>query len=267
MSSQAGNTSDGSHFTLSAAVNHNSPMPYYAQVKEALRDRIERGEWHAGEQIPGEPELCQIFGVSRTVIRQALTELVYEALIVREKGKGTFVAEPKITESLAQRLTGFYEDMASRGEPPISRVLKQQLTPATEKVAGYLNVPVGASLVEIERLRFIHEEPLVLVTTYVPLEKCPGLLTADLTRQSLYAFMEQNCGLVIAHGRRTLEAVGAAPRESELLQVPVGAPLMLLNSVCALEDGTPIEYYHALHRGDRSRFDAELLRVIQPLAV
>ena len=255
------------HLPSTAAVNHSSPMPYYAQVKEALRERIERGEWRPGEQIPGEPELCQIFGVSRTVIRQALMELVFEGLIVREKGKGTFVAEPKITESLAQRLTGFYEDMASRGNPPVSRVLRQQIVGAVEKVAGYLNVPVATQLVEIERLRYINEEPLVLVTTYVPHALCPRLLEADLTRQSLYTWMEREYGLVIARGRRTLEAVAATPRESELLQVPVGAPLMLLNSVCVLEDGAPVEYYHALHRGDRSRFDAELLRVIQPSAI
>ncbi len=258
--------SNSVYLPLSAAVNHSSPMPYYAQVKEALRERVERGEWRPGEQIPGEPELCQIFGVSRTVIRQALMELVFEGLIVREKGKGTFVAEPKITESLAQRLTGFYEDMASRGTPPVSRVLRQQLSEAVAKVAGYLNVPVGEPLVEIERLRFINEEPLVLVTTYVPYALCPKLLEADLTRQSLYTWIESEYAMVIASGRRTLEAVAAAPRESELLQVPVGAPLMLLNSVCVLENGTPIEYYHALHRGDRSRFDAELLRVIQPSA-
>lgn len=266
MNPSPGNGAASVYLPPSAAVNHSSPMPYYAQVKDALRERIERGEWRPGEQIPGEPELCQVFGVSRTVIRQALTELVFEGLIVRAKGRGTFVAEPKITESLAQRLTGFYEDMAGRGNPPVSRVLKQQLTPALEKIAGYLNVQVGTQLVEIERLRFINEEPLVLVTTYIPHLRCPGLLDADLTRQSLYTWMENACGLVIARGRRTLEAVAAAPRESELLQVPVGAPLMLLNSICALEDGTPIEYYHALHRGDRSRFDAELLRVIQPNA-
>lgn len=247
-----------------SAVDHNSPVPYYAQVKETLRERIERGEWRPGEQIPGEPELCQLFGVSRTVIRQALTELGFEGLIVRAKGKGTFVAEPKITESLAQRLTGFYEDMAGRGAPPVSRVLQQQLAPATDRIAGYLGLAPGAPVVVIERLRFVNSEPLVLVISFVPHARCPHALDADLTHQSLYALMESECGLLIARGRRTLEAVAAGPRESELLQVPVGAPLMLLNSVALLDDGTPIEYYQALHRGDRSRFDAELLRVNDP---
>jgi GntR family transcriptional regulator len=242
-------------------VDHSSALPYYAQVKDALREAIDSGEWKPGEQIPGEPELCTLFGVSRTVVRQALTELAYEGLIVRAKGKGTFVAEAKITESLAQRLTGFYEDMAERGHPTVSRVLKQQVTPASTRIAGFLELEVGASVIEIERLRFVQNEPLVLVTTYVPFDICPGLLHTDLTRQSLYGVMERQCNIVIARGRRAFEAVGATQREAELLQVERGAPLMLLDSVSCNEEGTPVEYFHALHRGDRSRFEADLLRV------
>ena len=243
------------------AVDHTSPVPYYAQVKEALRGRIERGDWKPGDQLPGEPELCTMFDVSRTVIRQALTELMYEGLIVRAKGKGTFIAEPKISENLAQKLTGFYQDMADRGHPPVSRILKQEVTPANAKVASFLQLEPDTATIEIERLRFVKDEPIVLVTTYLPYARCPELLKADLTRQSLYAVIEQHCGLVITRGHRTLEAVAANQRESELLQIEIGAPLMLLDSVSYLEDGSPIEYYHALHRGDRSRFEAELIRV------
>jgi GntR family transcriptional regulator len=95
-------------------VDQNSPIPYYVQVKEALRQRIQQGEWMRGDQLPVDLELCQMFGVSRTVIRQALNELVNEGLVIRRKGKGTFVAEPKIGESLVQKLTGFYQDMVDR---------------------------------------------------------------------------------------------------------------------------------------------------------
>ena len=67
--------------------------------------------------------------------------------------------------------------------------------------------------------------------------------------------MEQHLGLVISRGHRTLEAVSANQREADLLQVEMGAPLMLLDSVSYLDDGTPIEYYDVLHRGDCSRFE------------
>ena len=99
-------------------------------MKEALTDCIEQYRWKPGDQLPGEPELCLMFDVSRTVIRQALGEMEHEGLIVRTKGKGTFVAQPKIMENLAQKLTGFYQDMADRGSPPVSQVLKQHVVPA-----------------------------------------------------------------------------------------------------------------------------------------
>jgi GntR family transcriptional regulator len=247
--------------SLSTAVDRSSPIPYYVQVKEALREHIEHGDWQPGDQLPGEPELCRIFDVSRTVIRQALREMEYEGLIVRAKGKGTFVAEPKIVESLVQKLTGFYQDMVARGHTPVSQVLKQEVTPASPKVAARLNLEPGTPVIEIERLRFVQDEPIVLVTTYLPYALCPKILHEDLSHQSLYALLEKQYGLVIARGHRTLEAVPANEYAARLLQVKKGAPLILLDSVSYLNDGTPIEYYDALHRSDRSRFEVELIRI------
>jgi GntR family transcriptional regulator len=242
-------------------VDQNSPIPYYVQVKEALRQRIQQGEWMRGDQLPVDLELCQMFGVSRTVIRQALNELVNEGLVIRRKGKGTFVAEPKIGESLVQKLTGFYQDMVDRGHAPVSRVLKQEATPASPLVAAFLEIAPGTPVIEIERVRFVQDEPIVLVTTYMPQVLCPELLNEDLTHQSLYAYLERRYNLVTVRGHRTLEAVPANEYEANLLQVKRGAPLILLDSVSYLEDGTPLEYYHALHRGDRSKFEVELLRI------
>ena len=246
---------------LFGRVDHKSPLPYYVQVKEALREQILHGDWKVGDQLPGEGELCEVFEVSRTVIRQALKELVYEGLIVRQKGKGTFVAEPKISESLVQRLTGFHQDMVDRGYTPTSQVLTQQAARASPKVAAYLEIKAGSQVIEIERLRYVQGEPITLVTTYLPYTLCPKLLHEDLSQQSLYTILEEKCGLVITRGHRTLEAVPASEREAHLLQVEKGAPLIKLDSVSYLEDGTPLEYYLALHRGDRSRFEVELVRI------
>lgn len=242
-------------------VDQESPIPYYVQVKNSLHELIQAGEWKPDDQLPGEMELCEIFNVSRTVIRQALNEMVHEGLVFRRKGKGTFVAEPKIQESLVQRLTGFYQDMAERGHKPVSQVLKQETVSATPKVATYLEVEQGAPVIEIERLRFVQNEPIVLVTTYLPEELCPELVNQDLSRQSLYEYIEDKYGLVILRGRRTIQAVSANEYEAEKLGVKKGAPLILLDSVSYLEGGTPLEYYHALHRGDRSQFDVELVRI------
>jgi GntR family transcriptional regulator len=246
---------------LNPTIDRRSYIPLYVQVKDTLKDLIDSGGAEPGQQLPGEPELCRIFDVSRTVIRQALRDLELEGLILREKGKGTFVAEPKLREALFQDLTGFYEDMAGKGRPPVSRVLTQEVMPASRKVAGFLKLKQGAPVIHIDRLRFVDEEPLVLVATYLPAARCPGLEAVDFTRRSLYEYLETAYGIVIARGHRVLEAVPASEYEAGLLGVKKGAPLILLDSVSYLADGSPIEYYHALHRGDRSRFEVELIKL------
>jgi GntR family transcriptional regulator len=179
---------------------------------------------------------------------------------VREKGKGTFIAEPKIEESLFQELTGFYQDMTAKGHELVSEVLKQEVIPAGKKIASFLQIEASAKVIRIDRLRYVDDEPIVLVTTYLPYKLCPALLDVDLRHQSLYSFLENEYSIVIERGKRTLEAVPANEYEAELLQISKGAPLILLDSVSFLANGTPIEYYHALHRGDRSRFEVELIR-------
>lgn len=245
---------------MNTNIDRGSYVPFYIQVMDALKEAVADGEFKPGDQLPGEPELCRLFDVSRTVIRQALKELEFEGMIVREKGKGTFIAEPKIEESLFQELTGTYQDMTAKGHRLVSQVLKQEVMPAGKKVAAYLQIEVGALVIQIDRLRFVDDEPIVLVTTYLPESLFPDLEEVDLREQSLYSYLEIEYGLVIERGKRTLEAVPANEYEAELLQVAKGAPLILLDSVSFVADGTPVEYYHALHRGDRSRFEVELIR-------
>jgi GntR family transcriptional regulator len=241
-------------------VDRASPIPLHIQVEEALKDRIVRRTLKPGDLVPGDLQLCGQFGVSRTTVRQALAELAREGLVVRERGRGTFVAPPKLTERAFERLSGFFEDMVALGHPPVSQVLRQQVGNADEKVAVRLNLEPGAPIVEIERLRFVEDEPVVLTTTYLPHTLVPGLETADLTRRSLYEYLQTEFGFSLARGRRTIEAVAADTRQATLLGVRKGSPLVFLQSVSYLADDRPIEFYLAFHRGDRSRFEVELMR-------
>ena len=245
---------------LHAYVDRKNPIPYYVQIIRAIREQIENGNWQPGYKLPGETEFCRMFDVSRMTIRQALRELVYEDLITRIRGKGTFVAEPKIGESLVQKLTGFYQDMTARGYKPITEVLEQVVIPASPKITKHLQLAEGTLVFKLARKRSIENEPIVLVTTYLPYALCEGLEKEDFSNQSLYAALENKCGLFISSGRRTIEAVLANENESQLLDIEKGAPLILLDSISYLEDGTPIEYYHAVHKGDRTRFEVELVR-------
>jgi GntR family transcriptional regulator len=241
-------------------IDRTSPVQYYHQLKELLREEIGSGHWKVGTRIPSEPELCRLLDVSRTVVRQALGDLEHEGLLRRRKGLGTFVAEPKIRERLVQSLTGFHDDMVAQGRTPRTRVLDQRVMTAPAHVARELGVPVGHPVVMIERVRFVDTEPIALVTTYLPHALVPGLERIDFTDRSLYQTLSTRFGLELDRGRRLLESVAARDLDAELLDVEPGDPLLFLRSVTYLPDGRAIEYYEARHRGDRTVLEVELVR-------
>ena len=84
---------------MRTSIDKGSVIPYYVQLRDALEEQIRSGSWKPGDKLPGEMELCERFDVSRTVVRQALKEMSYAGVIRREKGRGTFVSEPKISSS------------------------------------------------------------------------------------------------------------------------------------------------------------------------
>lgn len=246
---------------MTQAIDFDSHIPYYVQFANLIKRQIQTGELNLGDQLPGEQELCQNFGISRTVVRQALDVLGREHLIYRRKGKGTFVTQPIINTSYAQKLSGFYHEMKMRGLEPTTRIIKNQVIRAPKRIAAQLDLSPGDLVVEIERLRFLFDIPILLVTNYIPHEFCPHLVKADLTNQSLYDFLEEQMGMVIAFGKRSIEAVRAKADQAELLEISPGSPVLKLESVSFLEDQTPIEYYFSYHRADRSRFEVEMFRI------
>lgn len=246
--------------TIQGRIEPGSPVPYYFQLRELIRAEIEEARWPAGIQILSEHELCDMLDVSRTVVRQALGGLVQDGILRRRKGLGTFVAEPKISGALIQKLTGFYEDMVAQGFTPRARVLEQVVVPADELVAEKLGIPPSDPVVRIERTQSVDETPIVLVTTWLPHDLVPGLEEVDLTDRSLYVTLAERFDLHIAHGRRMLEAVAADKRAAAWLGLRMGDPLLFLRSVTYLEGGRAIEYYEARHRGDRTVLEVDLYR-------
>jgi GntR family transcriptional regulator len=242
------------------SINFSGKIPYYVQLIDLIKEMIRADAWKPGTKIPGELELCDSYGVSRTVVRQALRELELEGLVSARKGKGTFVTEPKINEGLAQKLTGFYQDMVERGLKPTTEVLHHRVVRCPASIAEHLQIAPGSQVIDINRIRSVEGSAIQLVNSFVPYDLCPKLATVDLTNRSLYEYLETECGLFIVRGRRLIEAVAANELEAKLLSVERGSPLVMLDSVSYLEDGRPVEYYHAVHRGDRSRFEVELVR-------
>ncbi|HET7011693.1 MAG TPA: GntR family transcriptional regulator [Anaerolineales bacterium] len=241
---------------LSTSVNRRSAVPLYVQVREALESQIDSQGWSPGDRIPSEPELCRLFGVSRPVVRQALQEMAHDGLLTRRKGLGTFVAEPRITtRSLVHSLVGFFQEMEAKGMTPVTDVREQAMQPAGPRVGAQLRLDPSTPVVKVTRLRYVQDEPVVLVTSFLPYELCPDLISADLRHQSLYAFLQGRYGLTVSSGKRTIEAALAGEQDAALLRIAPGSPVLRLESVSYLADGRPMEYFHGLFR---SAFEVEL---------
>lgn len=244
---------------LETVVDRSEPVPLYYQFKQWLSAGILASDLPPGTRLPEESELCERLGVSRGVVRQALTELCYEGLIYRQRGRGTFVAAPKTAEGLISGLRGLADDAAERGQAVSSKVVLQREAPAAQQVARSLGVAPGTPVVELERVRALDGEPHVLVMTYLPAELVPGLVERDLGgAASLYQILRQDYGLPIVSSRRRVEAAAAGPREAHLLGIQRGDPLLVLRSIGYTTESRPLDYFVALHRGDRSAFEIEL---------
>jgi GntR family transcriptional regulator len=249
---------DKSLYGMSAEdIDKEVPIPYHYQLRELLRDEIAAGRWVVGERLPSERELCETFNLSRTTVREAIEALVNEGLLRREKGRGTFVAEPKILESLLQTPIGFTDSMLEQGYHVETKVLRMEVVSAPSTIGRELRLRSDESVIVIDRLRFVLNEPILLVTSYVPQKICPSLIDEDLTNNSLYQLLQNRYRLRIARAIRFMEAVSANELEAKLLHIEAGSPLMLIESTAYLKDGTPLEYFKARHRGDRTRFLVE----------
>jgi GntR family transcriptional regulator len=244
---------------LATVVDRSAPVPLYYQFKQWLSAGILAGELPPGTQLPEESELCERLGVSRGVVRQALTELVYEGLIYRQRGRGTFVSEPKTAEGLISGVRGLADDAAERGQAVSSKVVQLREAPAAQQVARSLSLAPGAPVVELERVRALDGEPHVLVMTYLPAGLVPGLAGRDLSGPaSLYQILREDYQLPVVASRRRVEAAAAGPREAHLLGIRRGDPLLVLRSIGYTTGRRPLDYFIAFHRGDKSAFEIEL---------
>lgn len=239
------------------AIRKTDPMPFYAQLAAILRGQIADGVWPPGTLLPSEAELSDRYGLSRTAVRQALAGLVAEGLVVKEKGRGSFVRQPQIA-MVVQELRGFYEEMSERGQAVRTEVLAQQVVTAAPEVAGELDVPMGSEAVLLDRVRLVGDEPVVRVRTHLPAARFRGLLAVDLSERSLYDVLAADYGVQPRTGRRIIEATVADRELGRHLRVPTGSAILRVSAVSYDAEGTAMEHFVACYRGDRVSFQAEV---------
>lgn len=231
-------------------------IPKYYVVKRRLLDHM--ATLPAGSPVPPERMLAEQHATSRTTIRQALGELVAEGRLLRIQGKGTFVAGPKVTQTL--QLTSYTEDMRSRGLQPTSRTLEIGYLAADEELAGRLAIDAGARVLRIHRLRSAGADPMAIETTHLAAARFPRLRRQFDRHGSLYEALAVEYQIRPVEAEETIETVLASPHEAQLLTIEVGVPLLLLSRHTFDAEGRPVEFVRALYRGDRYRFITRIRR-------
>lgn len=247
--------------TFQDRVDASSILPKYYQLKDILLQKIEDGDWQPEEAIPSERELEEIYNVSRTTVRKALDMLVAKGHLYREHGRGTYVAFPRLQQSL-HSLTSFTEDMRRRGMEPGQRILTVDCIPPSKRIHRALALGPEENLVlRVERLRLGNGEPVGIHDAYLPLCGENPITADDLARTgSLYALMRTKHNLIVFDADETLEATIADEIEAQLLQIPVGSPLLLIERTSRMESGRPIEFVRMLYRADRYKYYVHLSR-------
>lgn len=244
---------DGSGDTVLRA----GALPLYHQLQHAMRTAIESGRWAPGQRLPGERELMRQYGVSRTTVREALEALERDGLVVRQQGRGTFVAPRPLIATLA-RLQGFTEELQALGRPVGVTVLHAGPVPAPPEAAEALQLEPGARVVEISRVVTLDGQPLFTDESF--LLPGPGrLVLAAEPGQTIYAALEA-VGFKPATGEQTIEAAPATRREAQHLGIRPGEPVLLIRRVTRMADGAPLEYRRVAYRGDRYRYRVALVR-------
>jgi GntR family transcriptional regulator len=232
------------------SLNPSSGVPLYLQVERSLHARIESGEWAPGEQIPPEDVISASYGVSRITIRQALARLVDRGLLVRERGRGTFVRDTKLTAG-ARGVTSFTQELTARGVAAGSVVLGQKvITAAAAGVAEALQTEDGDRVLQLRRLRTGDGRPVGVQTSTLPLARFPGLSEIDFADRSLYAVLRELYGTVAAEAIETMSVIGVPGAEAEVLGVRRGAPAFQIERV-TLDARGRFEHVHSIMRGDR----------------
>ena len=244
--------------TTLGSLDRQSPIPLYSQLKEILRSWITSGKFDSDGCFPSERELQERYGISRMTVRRTLSELVNEGFLIREQGRGSFVVKTRMQEQL-RHLTSFTEDTEQRGLSSEAKVLDFQIIVDTE-VAEEMGISEDEELIRLQRIRMVEGEPLALQTSFIRHSLCPGLVEQGLLGGSLYKTLEAGYGLRLGRARQTFEAKPADEYEAELLEIDVGQPVLVLERLTYLHDGTPIEYVRSTYRGDRYRFTVELAR-------
>lgn len=228
-----------------SGINRDIPVPLYYQISQLIRQQILSGALKPGEQIPTEKELQEKYNVSRSTIRNAIAELIYDGLLERRSTKGTFVARTKLEETIFG-FGSFTNEIFKRNMVPESRILDFRIIRTSSTVAQHLNIEPGGRVAWLERMRIVDGEPVAVENWYAPARYLPGIDRSYFKEtgkeQSTYYMLQERFNIYLYKAIDTMSAVALEARDAELLHMEPGMPAMLRTRISYAAGEAPMLY-------------------------
>lgn len=244
---------------FSADVSNSNDTPIYLQLVTSIKGLISEGILREGDLLPSEIEFCDYYKISRTTVRQTFAVLEREGLLTRIRGKGTFVATPKLTRSL-NGLHSFSGELSNIGLSTDSEVLSFDIIKATKDLCelfDFANI-TKKEVFQIVRLRTANNEPLTIETLYIPVFICPELSKERMEHQSLYSLLKQYANIIPVHAVETYSATTIRSNESTLLKTPTGTGAFYVERISTDISGKVFELAKIIVRGDRCKYTVDV---------
>ena len=229
--------------------------PRYREIERAMRQRL--AKLTPGAALPSDAELCEEFGVSRMTARHAMNRLVQEGLLLRARGRGTFVADPP-THRRANSLLSFSNEMRRQGRVPASRILGRSFRAPTRDEAARLAVRDGEKVLWLKRLRLADGEPIAIEAARLNSRTAEAVLAASLERESLHAVLVR-AGFPPTKGRATIAAEAASADDARWLKMRKGDPMLVERRVIVDDRGRPLEFTESRYPADRYALDVDFV--------
>ena len=238
-------------------VDKKSRIPVYVQVMDLIIAKIEDGVLREEMKLPSERELCHLYDVSRTTIRQAMSELERDGYINTHKGRGSFVAKKRFNQDMSALLS-LTESMKKLGKTISTAVVESSQIKCDERLARKMQCAVGTEVFRFTRVRYADKEPIMVVTTHIPCERFPGFDATRLNTESLYETLANIYNVTFTSARETLRVVRVHGDAIDHLQVEKNAPCMRIDRYTYEKDAL-IEYGVGIARGDKFEYNIMLL--------
>ena len=252
---------DLDYFKKTFKLDSTSSEPRYKQISNYLKRMIQMGILKEGDQMIPEVTICNELNVSRSTVRLAMAELLDEGLLVRYRGKGSYVADNRMKRPI-NYLYNFTESMHDIGAQASSVVLNAEvLSKIPEEVREKLQLPKEQRKVfYLHRIRCGNNEPMLVEHTYIPYYLCNGIESYDFSSISLYYILDSLYGLEPYHATETIEAVNMTEDERKILRCQENIPAFRIKRISHTETGLIYEYTESTSRSDRNVFQLELYK-------